>query len=60
MNALNDIKIKTIHMFLNFLNNVEKGYQPDYDFILHNISFIQSYSELGKITSIYEHLMSHE
>lgn len=61
MNALNDIKLKTVSMFNDFITNLEAGYIENYCNILHNISFIQSYAHLdGSITHIYEHLMTHE
>lgn len=61
MNPLNEIKLKTIEMFLKFVDRLEVGYIDDYCNILHNISFIQSYSHIdGKLTNIYEHLMAHE
>ena len=61
MNALNDIKLKTVSMFKDFITNLEAGYIENYCNILHNISFIQSYAHLdGDLTHIYEHLMAHE
>ena len=61
MNALNDIKLKTVSMFKDFITNLEAGYIENYCNILHNISFIQSYAHLdGGLTHIYEHLMTHE
>lgn len=34
------LKQKTTKEFLNFLCEVRKGYKPDYEFILEEISFI--------------------
>lgn len=40
VDALNKLKSKTAEEFSKFLCKVSKGYKPDYQFILEEISFI--------------------
>ena len=40
VDALNNLKSKVAKEFSEFLCKVGKGYQPDYQFILEEISFI--------------------
>ena len=38
--AVNDLKHKIIHEYQNLLCKVSKGYKPDYEFIMQEISLV--------------------
>lgn len=59
---VNLIKLKTIHMFKDFISELETGHiNGEYCDILNNITFVQSYNHLdGNIEYIYEILMNRD
>lgn len=58
MDAINNIKLSVISDFDLFIKELNIGRSPNYDMILHKISFIQAYSSLTKIDPIYEYLIN--
>lgn len=59
MDAINNMRLEVISDFDKYLNKVNIGYyNEDYSMILHKISFIQTYTSLDKIDSIYEFLIN--
>ena len=58
VDALVEIKKKVIKDFDHFVRRMNKGYVDEYDMILHDISFIQSYQAIEKRDRIYEFLMN--
>lgn len=58
MDAINKLKQKTINDYLACINKLSKGYRVDYSLILHEISFIETHTELDNCDFIYQYLMS--
>lgn len=58
VDAITNLKAKTIKDFDKFLKRMNKGYRDDYAKILHQISFIQTYHSFDKIEPVYEYLMN--
>ena len=58
MDAISNLKLKVIKDYDKWLSRLNIGYKDNYDFILHEISFIQSYDSLDNIDRIYEFLIS--
>ena len=60
MDALSKLKSNTITRFQKFLKRLNKGYVDDYSMILHEIAFIQIYSNLDKslIPLLYEYFIN--
>ena len=58
VDAIVDLKKKVITDFNKYLVRLNKGYTDNYDMILHQIAFIQTYQNLDKIDGIYEYLIS--
>ena len=58
VDAIDNLKLKTIKEFDKWLARLIVGYKDNYDFILHEISFIQSYDGLDNADRLYEFLMS--
>lgn len=60
VDALNEIKKKVIRDYNLFINSLFKGYKNDYNYILHEISFIDNYLYLDNPKTLYEHFMNYE
>lgn len=58
MDAIGNLKLKTIKEYDKWLSRLTVGYKDNYDFILHEIAFIQSYGGLDNADRLYEFLMS--
>jgi hypothetical protein len=58
VDAISNLKLKVIKDYDKWLSRLNIGYKDSYDFILHEISFIQSYDSLDNIDRIYEFLIS--
>jgi hypothetical protein len=58
VDAISNLKLKVIKDYDKWLSRLNIGYKDNYDFILHEISFIQSYDSLDNIDRIYEFLIS--
>lgn len=60
MDALSKLKSNAITRFQKFLKRLNKGYVDDYSMILHEIAFIQIYSNLDKslIPLLYEYFIN--
>lgn len=52
------MKASVISDFDLFIKELNLGHAPNYDMILHKISFIKAYSSLTKIDPIYEYLIN--
>lgn len=58
MDAISNMKASVISDFDLFIKELNLGHAPNYDMILHKISFIKAYSSLTKIDPIYEYLIN--
>ena len=60
VDALSKLKSNAITRFQKFLKRLNKGYVDDYSMILHEIAFIQIYSNLDKslIPLLYEYFIN--
>lgn len=58
MDAIIKLKINIIKDFDNYIRQLNIGHVKNYDYILHKISFIQTYTVLDKIEPIYEYLIN--
>ena len=58
MDAIANMKINIIEDFTAYVRALNIGYVNDYSYILHKISFVQTYSSLDKIDPTYEFLIN--
>lgn len=56
MDVIANMKQQVIRDFSTYLRERNIGHDADYSKILHKISFIQTYSSLDSLDSIYEFL----
>jgi len=52
------MKEQVIKDFQNYIKKMNKGYRVDYEYILHKIAFIQTYSSLSNIDAVYGFLIN--
>ena len=57
-NIIDDLKHKVIYEFMNLLVQVEKGYKPEYEHILDEISLLEVYEELDKKDFILQYYLN--
>lgn len=48
VDVINNLKNKTACEFMDLLKKVEKGYRPDYEFILEEVSLLGIHNEIDK------------
>ena len=58
VDAIANMKLKIIQDFDRYLKRASYGYYDDYLYILHKIAFIQSFSSIDNIDSIYGFLIN--
>ena len=58
VDAIANMKVKIIQDFDSYLKRASYWYYDDYSYILHKIAFIQSFSSIDNIDSIYGFLIN--
>ena len=58
VDAIANMKLKIIQDFDRYLKRASYGYYDVYSYILHKIAFIQSFSSIDNIDSIYGFLIN--
>lgn len=53
-----ELKAKIICEFLNLISYIERGYHPDYEFILEEISLLEIYNNLDKKDFILQYYLN--
>lgn len=56
--AVANLKFKMIRDFQNFLQQLYKGYRPNYDLLMQEICVIENPDYFSNV--VYEYLMTHE
>ena len=59
VNVIANMKAQVVKEFDAYMKDLMIGHLPNYDKILHKISFIENYSYTDNITSMYEFLMNY-
>lgn len=58
--ALDELKLKIIRDYNIYLKSLSQGYRNDYNLIMNEINFVDTYLELDNQKTLYEHFMNDE
>ena len=58
VDVISNLKNKTACEFMDLLNKVEKGYRPDYEFILEEVSLLGIHNKIDKREFVLQYYLN--
>lgn len=58
VDAISNLKNKTACEFMDLLKKVEKGYRPDYEFILEEVSLLGIHNKIDKREFVLQYYLN--